>query len=171
MAKEQNLFLNPAKISGMCGRLLCCLAYEQPTYEEFQRNCPKFGKKYMTSQGPVKVLRSNIFRETISVISEDNQERELSLEEWRQVAGEHWTPYIPQQPHCPHHSNRDHKDRQPPAPDREAVADAPSVEPQAQASAEHADEHRAKSKRKRKRKSKPRRPDAAAPQPAQESGE
>ena len=97
MAKEQNLFLNPTKISGMCGRLLCCLAYEQGTYEEFQRRCPKIGKKYQTSQGPMKVLRSNLFRETLSVYAETGEEREMTLDEWREVAGENWTPYIPPQ--------------------------------------------------------------------------
>ncbi|MFP5239182.1 MAG: regulatory iron-sulfur-containing complex subunit RicT [Acidobacteriota bacterium] len=99
MAKEQNLFLNPAKISGMCGRLLCCLAYEQGTYEEFQRRCPKIGKKYQTEQGPMKVLRSNIFRECISVYTEAGEERELTLEEWNTIAGDTWVPYVaPQQP-------------------------------------------------------------------------
>jgi len=97
MAKEQNLFLNPAKISGMCGRLLCCLAYEQGTYEEFQRRCPKIGKKYQTSDGPMKVLRSNIFRESLSVYTEAGEERELTLEEWNALAGETWQPYIPPQ--------------------------------------------------------------------------
>ena len=43
MAKEQNLFLNPAKISGICGRLLCCLSYEQENYERFHRNSPRPG--------------------------------------------------------------------------------------------------------------------------------
>ncbi len=85
MAKEQNIFLNPAKISGICGRLLCCLAYEQENYDEFYRRCPKLGKKYLTSKGPMRVLRANMFRETISVLSEANEELELSLEEWKDL--------------------------------------------------------------------------------------
>ncbi len=82
MAKEQNLFLNPAKISGICGRLLCCLSYEQENYEEFYRACPKLGKKYQTGEGSVKVLRANMFRNSIAVLTESNEEKEIPLEEW-----------------------------------------------------------------------------------------
>jgi hypothetical protein len=82
MAKEQNLFLNPSKLSGMCGRLLCCLSFEQGNYEEFTRRCPKPGKKYATRGGTVKVLRANLFNQSISVLFENGEERELSLEEW-----------------------------------------------------------------------------------------
>jgi len=86
MAKEQNLFLNPAKISGICGRLLCCLSYEQENYEQFHRSCPRLGKKYQTSQGGMKVLRTNMFRNTLSVLTENNEEQELSLEEWEALS-------------------------------------------------------------------------------------
>ena len=86
MAKEQNLFLNPAKISGICGRLLCCLSYEQENYDAFHRECPRLGKKYQTSQGAVKVLRANMFRNSLNVLSESNEEREITLEEWRALA-------------------------------------------------------------------------------------
>jgi cell fate regulator YaaT (PSP1 superfamily) len=82
MAKEQNLFLNPAKLSGMCGRLLCCLSFEQGNYEEFTRRCPKLGKKYATAKGTVKILRANLFSQSISILSENGEETELSLEEW-----------------------------------------------------------------------------------------
>lgn len=91
MAKEQNLFLNPAKISGICGRLLCCLSYEQENYDRFHRNCPRLGKKYQTSQGGMKVLRANMFRNTLSVLTENNEELELSLDEWQALA-----PYRPE---------------------------------------------------------------------------
>ncbi|MBD5418392.1 MAG: hypothetical protein HDR50_12300 [Desulfovibrio sp.] len=85
MAKEQNLFLNPAKISGICGRLLCCLSYEQENYERFHRNSPRPGKKYLTSRGPLKVLRANMFRNSLSVLTEENEEVELTLEEWQEL--------------------------------------------------------------------------------------
>jgi cell fate regulator YaaT (PSP1 superfamily) len=85
MAKEQNLFLNPAKISGICGRLLCCLSYEQQNYEEFHRACPKLGKKYFTEDGSVKVLRANMFRNSVSLLSEFNEEMEVTLEEWAEM--------------------------------------------------------------------------------------
>ena len=82
MAKEQNLFLNPAKLSGMCGRLLCCLSYEQSNYDEFNRRSPKIGKKYATTKGLVKVLRANMFSQSIVCLTATNEELECSLEEW-----------------------------------------------------------------------------------------
>lgn len=85
MAKEQNLFLNPAKISGICGRLLCCLSYEQSNYEEFYRACPKLGKKYQTADGTVKVLRANMFRNSVAVLTDTNEEKEIPLEDWEQM--------------------------------------------------------------------------------------
>jgi len=85
MAKEQNLFLNPTKISGICGRLLCCLSFEQKGYEEFHRMCPRVGKKYTTSYGQVKVLRSNFFKKTLSLLTESYEEREVSIDEWNEI--------------------------------------------------------------------------------------
>ena len=85
MAKEQNLFLNPAKISGICGRLLCCLSYEQDNYEKFRRESPRPGKKYQTAAGLLKVLRVNMFRNTLVAVNEDNQEAEYTLEEWKEL--------------------------------------------------------------------------------------
>lgn len=82
MAKEQNLFLNPAKISGVCNRLLCCLSYEQANYEDFLAQCPKVGKKFSTSLGPAKVIRANYFRRSLSVWLENGGEREIELDEW-----------------------------------------------------------------------------------------
>lgn len=96
MAKEQNLFLNPAKISGICGRLLCCLSYEQENYDAFHRNCPRLGKKYQTTQGGMKVLRANMFRNTISVLNENNEELEFTLEDWQTME-----PHRPEQPPQP----------------------------------------------------------------------
>jgi hypothetical protein len=61
---------------------LCCLSYEQSNYEEFHRACPKLGKKYQTNDGPVKVLRANLFRNSIAVLTEANEEKEFTLEEW-----------------------------------------------------------------------------------------
>jgi cell fate regulator YaaT (PSP1 superfamily) len=82
MAKDQNLFLNPAKISGVCGRLLCCLAYEKENYADFQRRAPKLGRRYMTTQGPMKTLRANMFRDSVSVLNETGDEVDYSLADW-----------------------------------------------------------------------------------------
>lgn len=86
MAKEQNLFLNPAKISGICGRLLCCLSYEQENYENFHRESPRIGKKYKTRQGILRVLRTNMFHNSVTILSENNEEKEIRLEEWAGLA-------------------------------------------------------------------------------------
>lgn len=78
MAKEQNLSLNPGKISGMCGRLMCCLAYEYPFYESAKRKLPKVGRKVTTKRGPAKIIRQNVFRETLTVLMESGEEVEIS---------------------------------------------------------------------------------------------
>lgn len=67
MAKEQNLALNPTKISGACGRLMCCLAYEHGTYCEFRQGLPKVGKRVATSHGEGKVIRQNTMNRTVTV--------------------------------------------------------------------------------------------------------
>jgi len=85
MAKEQQLFLNPAKISGACGRLLCCLNFERKNYADFQKRCPKIGKKYTTSIGEVKVLRANMFRDSLVIGDPEGEEREISLVEWAEL--------------------------------------------------------------------------------------
>lgn len=85
MAKEQNLFLNPTKISGICGRLLCCLSFEQENYEDFHRKSPKTGKKYNTIHGIVRVTRTNFFRNTLTVLPEHGDEIEIPLDDWPDV--------------------------------------------------------------------------------------
>ncbi len=82
MAKEQNLFLNPAKISGMCGRLLCCLSFEQENYDYFHRISPKLGKRYQTDQGNFRVLRSNMFKNSIFAVNDQGEEKEFNLDIW-----------------------------------------------------------------------------------------
>ena len=81
MAKEQNLSLNPSKISGMCGRLMCCLAYEFDHYEKAKKDLPKVGKKVNTAYGMAKVIRQNIFRQKLTVLLESGEEKEISYEE------------------------------------------------------------------------------------------
>jgi cell fate regulator YaaT (PSP1 superfamily) len=67
MAKEQGLSLNPAKISGICGRLMCCLKYEQETYIEKQHAVPAIGTAVMTPEGRGTVAERNLLAETVSV--------------------------------------------------------------------------------------------------------
>jgi cell fate regulator YaaT (PSP1 superfamily) len=74
MAKKQNLSLNPTKISGMCGRLMCCLAYEYKYYNEAQKNIPKVGKMVDTKKGRGKIIRHNLLKETFVISLEGSQE-------------------------------------------------------------------------------------------------
>ena len=67
MAKEQNLSLNPTKISGVCGRLMCCLKYEQEHYEMTRKRMPKVGKDVVTPDGTGPVTELNIVKETVFV--------------------------------------------------------------------------------------------------------
>ena len=67
MAKEQNLSLNPTKISGVCGRLMCCLKYEQDHYEQTRKRMPRVGKEAVTPDGVGQVTDLNIVKETVFV--------------------------------------------------------------------------------------------------------
>ena len=67
MAKEQNLSLNPSKISGQCGRLMCCLKYEQDTYEQTLKRVPKVGKDIVTPDGTGVITEINAIRERVKV--------------------------------------------------------------------------------------------------------
>ncbi len=67
MAKEQNLSLNPTKISGICGRLMCCLNYEQSTYESIRKELPKVGSIVKTPEGTGEVVQNNIVKESVKV--------------------------------------------------------------------------------------------------------
>ena len=79
MAKEQNLSLNPTKISGVCGRLMCCLKHEEETYEELNRNLPNVGDHVTTEDGKKgEVASVNVLRQLVKVIVEDTDgEKEI----------------------------------------------------------------------------------------------
>ena len=83
MAKEQDLPLNPAKISGLCNRLLCCLEHEYETYRQLRKNMPRIGKKVKIDGELLRVKSQNPLRETIVVQSEDGLERQLPRGEWQ----------------------------------------------------------------------------------------
>lgn len=70
MAKEQNLSLNPIKISGICGRLMCCLKYEEECYQEIKGRLPEVGDMVITPEGKGEVLSINLLREQIKVAVE-----------------------------------------------------------------------------------------------------
>ena len=77
MAKEQNLSLNPTKISGLCGRLMCCLKYEQDHYEESRKKLPRVGKTVITPDGRGYVIDVNVLRQTVKVRVNDNDATEV----------------------------------------------------------------------------------------------
>ncbi len=90
MAKIQNLSLNPAKISGCCGRLMCCLRYEQPAYEELVKNAPKNGAFVETPDGYGNVNQVNILRQTVRVKLDgdgDDAFRQYDVDEVAAVPG------------------------------------------------------------------------------------
>lgn len=78
MAKEQNLSLNPTKISGACGRLMCCLKNEEETYEALNRNLPRLGDEVQTADGLTgEVAGVNILKQTVRILVEVDDEKEL----------------------------------------------------------------------------------------------
>lgn len=79
MAKEQNLSLNPTKISGVCGRLMCCLTNEEETYEELNNNLPSVGESVTTPEGLKGEVQSlSVLRQLVRVIvTLDNDEKEI----------------------------------------------------------------------------------------------
>ena len=77
MAKEQNLSLNPGKISGVCGRLMCCLKNEAETYEELNRSLPKVGDEVQGKDGLSGLVESvNVLRQTVRILVEVDDEKE-----------------------------------------------------------------------------------------------
>jgi len=81
MAKEPGLPLNPMKISGVCGRLLCCLVYENEQYHAIKEKLPKEGQQVFTAMGAAHVVGSNPLKETVLVELESEAIVELPLSE------------------------------------------------------------------------------------------
>jgi cell fate regulator YaaT (PSP1 superfamily) len=82
MAKEQNLALNPMKISGVCGRLLCCLAYESKEYAAMKKKMPQPKQEISTPWGKARVISTNLFKETVTIQLLDNEVvKEIALNE------------------------------------------------------------------------------------------
>ena len=81
MAKEQNLSLNPTKISGQCGRLMCCLTYEYGIYKEIKERFPKTGKMVKIPAGEGKVIRHNLLARQVTVRLEGGSEVDTSLDD------------------------------------------------------------------------------------------
>jgi cell fate regulator YaaT (PSP1 superfamily) len=78
MAREQQLSLNPSKISGACGRLMCCLAYELAQYRDSTARMPKLGVQMKTGKGPVTVTRTDAYNETVWVRDDEGHEHKIA---------------------------------------------------------------------------------------------
>ena len=87
LAKDQKLSLNPAQISGCCGRLMCCLMYEHKTYIEARRRFPREGRTIRTSQGEERVVGVDIWHDLVTLRSRDGERRTVPLDELKQEVG------------------------------------------------------------------------------------
>ena len=67
MAKDQDLPVNPMRIAGACGRLMCCLKYEHPLYQDFKKNAPRTGTQVETAEGPGTVVGHNVPSDSVVV--------------------------------------------------------------------------------------------------------
>jgi len=81
MAKEEGLPLNPPKISGLCGRLMCCLSYEYETYKILSKGLPREGERVHTAGANGKVISVNVFKRSASVQLDDGGFIEVSYKE------------------------------------------------------------------------------------------
>lgn len=81
MARQQNLFVEPAKISGLCGKLLCCLAFEDQAYLQWLKDMPSVGSSLKTVQGQVLVTAVDAARRRVTLKREDGVEQIISLED------------------------------------------------------------------------------------------
>lgn len=83
LAKDQRLSLNPAQISGCCGRLMCCLMYEHDTYVQARRRFPREGKTLRTSRGEERVVSVDIWADTVTLRQPEGSHRVVALEALR----------------------------------------------------------------------------------------
>ena len=110
MAKEQGLSLNPSKISGACGRLMCCLAYEQKSYEYLNSITPTPGSIVRTPDGEGTVLEANVVAGTLKVRSnvESLAPRIYRRSECTYLRGGRRVPAKPdEEPDAPHQNNKE----------------------------------------------------------------
>jgi len=87
LAKDQRLSLNPAQISGCCGRLMCCLMYEHRTYIEARRRFPREGRVVRTARGEERVVSVDIWSDTVALRSPEGDMRNVKLEELKTEVG------------------------------------------------------------------------------------
>ncbi|MGI6028556.1 MAG: regulatory iron-sulfur-containing complex subunit RicT [Candidatus Heteroscillospira sp.] len=170
MAKTQSMSLNPSKISGSCGRLMCCLRYEQEAYEELVKNVPKNGAFVQTTQGYGNVAQINLLRQKIKVRLDGADQTIKVFDPWEVAAVPGGRP----KPGDPLPVVLKPRESAPSEPEQQPESAAPPVSPErrraaqpapAPAPAPSADEkERAESKPQQRRRSRPRKSKPAAEQ-------
>lgn len=85
MAKNQNLSLNPVNISGLCGKLLCCIKYEDETYKEYRKMLPKIHSFVKTEEGRGKVVAVNIINKSVRVLTQSDGVKSFELDELLEI--------------------------------------------------------------------------------------
>ena len=88
LAKDQDLSLNPAQISGCCGRLMCCLQYEHDSYVQARRRFPREGRRLRTTLGEESVVKVDIWSEMVTLRSEDGERRTVALDDLKREVKE-----------------------------------------------------------------------------------
>ncbi len=87
MAKQQGLTLNPSKVSGMCGRLMCCLVYEQQMYRRMKKSLPRAGQKVVTAAGMGEILDLDVINRTVTVRLNDENRQSFAVDEIEVIDG------------------------------------------------------------------------------------
>lgn len=85
MAKNQNLSLNPVNISGLCGKLLCCIKYENETYTEHRRQLPKINSTVITPEGKARVIAVNVIDKSVRVQTEEEGIKSYRVEDLKKI--------------------------------------------------------------------------------------
>lgn len=111
MARDQGLALNPGKLNGACGRLMCCLQYEKDVYEDSIKRLPKVGRKIKTPIGPGVVSDVALVSEVVSVKFTNDESTEIQKFQWEELAP--LNPDVGEKPcdKCPARNDQ-HKDDQ-----------------------------------------------------------
>jgi cell fate regulator YaaT (PSP1 superfamily) len=164
LAKDQHLSLNPAQISGGCGRLLCCLKYEHDFYVSARKRFPKEGKLLRTERGAERVVAVDIFRERVFLRSDEQGPRITTLVELREALERLGEPPPEARGPRPGAAAPRGAERSGPRPDRSdsAALPVPAPNPTAPTRPEGSDSQR---KRRRRRRRRGPRPDGGAAPP------
>ncbi len=114
MAKDQNLVLNPQKVSGVCGRLLCCLTYENEVYKAASKGMPKIGRRVNTPDGEGRIRDRDVLKRMVRVqLSEESILREYPVDQIRPVSSQSTLQDEPPVPELAELENADRSDQAP----------------------------------------------------------